>query len=60
VRVTFFASAGGNHVLESAPTLDGPWLPLNVPITEAELPGTKQATVPTSLTAQFFRLVQVP
>lgn len=47
---------GMNFAVEGAPTLQGPWLPLNNTL----LPGMQQITVPVNKSAEFFRLQQVP
>lgn len=46
----------GSYSIESAPSVQGPWLPL----TDAVPPEMKQMTVPVTSPAQFFRLVQAP
>jgi hypothetical protein len=60
LRLTWLAPSGVNYDVEAAPTPQGPWQPLSVPITDSEIPGMKQASVPANSTAQFFRLVQAP
>jgi hypothetical protein len=42
----------GSYSVEGAPTVQGPWLPVNDTVS----PGMKQTTVPASQPAQFFRL----
>jgi hypothetical protein len=39
-----------------APTVNGPWLPVN----DTARPGMRQMTVPLDSPAQFFRLIQAP
>lgn len=56
VRLSWPASATINYAVEGAPTVQGPWLPVN----ELQLPGIQQVTVPASPPAQFFRLRQAP
>ena len=56
VRLTWPAPAGVNYAVESAPTVQGPWLP----VSELEMPGMKQMTVPAGGLSQFFRLRQAP
>lgn len=55
VQLTWPAT-GMNFAVEAAPTLQGPWLPLNNTL----LPGMQQITVPVNKSAEFFRLQQVP
>ena len=56
VRLRWPASATINYAVEGAPTLQGPWLPVQ----ELPLPGMQQTTVPASEAAQIFRLRQAP
>ena len=42
--------------VEYAPTVNGPWLPVN----ETEMPGLKQITGPANDIMEFFRLRQAP
>jgi len=42
----------GSYSVEGAPSVQGPWLPVNDTVS----PGMKQTTVPASQPAQFFRL----
>lgn len=49
-------STGMNFGVEGAPTLQGPWLPLNNTL----FPGMQQITVPVNKSAEFFRLQQSP
>ena len=46
----------GSYAVECAPTVNGPWLPVQNTIP----PGCQQMTVPQSGPMQFFRLVQAP
>jgi hypothetical protein len=55
-QLTYPAPAGVSYLVEGAPTLQGPWLPLQ----NLAMPGLNQMTVPMSSPAQFFRLVQAP
>jgi hypothetical protein len=48
--------AGGNYAVEGAPTVQGPWLPVQ----ELPMPGMQQVTAPASDAAKFFRLRQAP
>ena len=52
LRLTWTAPAGVNYSVEGAPTVQGPWSPVQ----ELEMPGMQQMTVPLSSPAQFFRL----
>jgi hypothetical protein len=52
IRLTWPASATVDFAVEYAPTVNGPWLPLN----EQSSPGFKQMTVPANGDMQFFRL----
>ena len=56
VRLAWPASATINYAVEGAPTVQGPWLPVQ----ELPMPGMQQVTVPTSEAAKFFRLRQAP
>jgi hypothetical protein len=51
-RLTWPAAATVDFAVEYAPTVNGPWLPLN----DQSLPGLKQMTVPANRDMQFFRL----
>jgi hypothetical protein len=55
-RLSWPAPAGVNYVVETAPTVLGPWRPIR----ELELPGVKQMSVPVNGTSEFFRLQQAP
>jgi hypothetical protein len=46
----------GSYSVEAAPTVQGPWLPVD----DAVSPGMKQTTVPAGQPVQFFRLRQAP
>ncbi|MBI2924636.1 MAG: hypothetical protein HYY24_02905 [Verrucomicrobia bacterium] len=46
----------GSYAVESAPTVNGPWLPVQ----DLEVPGMKQMVVRASSPAHFFRLRQAP
>ena len=52
VQLTWPAPAGMNYAVEGAPTVSGPWLPLN----ELLSPGLNQMTVPANRDMQFFRV----
>jgi hypothetical protein len=56
MRLTWPAPAGVNWAVESAPTVQGPWLPVQDP----GLPGVQQMTVPANDIMGFFRLRQAP
>jgi hypothetical protein len=56
VQVTLPCPAGTSYSLESAPTLQGPWLPVNFQVP----PGMQQFTLPSSKQAEFFRLQLAP
>ncbi len=56
VRLTWPTPTGVNYSVEGAPTVQGPWLPVQ----ELPMPGLQQMTVPASEAAQFFRPRQVP
>lgn len=56
VQLTWPAPAGVNYSIESASTVQGPWLPVQDP----EIPGIQSLTVPFSGPARFFRLIQAP
>jgi hypothetical protein len=56
VRLRWPASATINYAARGAPTVLGPWLPVEDPAK----PGFNQMTVPMSGPAQFFRLIQAP
>jgi hypothetical protein len=56
VQVTVPCPAGVSYSLESGPTLQGPWLPVNIQVP----PGMQQWTVPSSKQAEFFRPLLAP
>jgi hypothetical protein len=56
VRVSWPASATINYAVEGAPTVQGPWLPVQ----NSTIPGMNQITVPASGFMRFFRPVQAP
>ena len=56
VRLSWPVSAAINYAVEAAPTVLGPWLPVQ----ELEMPGLQKLTVPLSQQAEFFRLRQAP
>lgn len=56
VRLSWPAPARVNYAVAGAPSVLGPWLPVQ----ELSLPGLQQITVPATEAAQFFRLLQVP
>jgi len=56
VQLTWPAPAGMNYAVEGAPTVQGPWLPID----DVATPGLKQMTVPANDIMKFFRLQQAP
>jgi len=56
VRLRWPASATLNYAVEGAPTLQGPWMPVQ----DTAVPGMNQMTAPASELMQFFRLHQSP
>ena len=56
VRLRWPASGTLNYAVEGAPTLLGPWLPVQ----DTTVPGVNQMTAPASELMQFFRLHQSP
>jgi hypothetical protein len=56
VRLSWPASATINYAVEGAPTAQGPWLPVQEPVT----PGMNQMTFPANALMQYFRLRQAP
>jgi hypothetical protein len=56
MRLTWPAPAGVNWAVESAPTVQGPWVTIQDPV----LPGLQQMTVPANDIMRFFRLHQSP
>jgi hypothetical protein len=55
-QLSFPAPAGVHYTVEAAPTVQGPYLPVQ----ELDIPGIQKQTVPFSGPAQFFRLIQAP
>ena len=55
VQLTWPAPAGV-YAVEGAPTVQGPWLPVQ----DQAIPGFQTVTVPANSPAQFFRLQQAP
>ncbi len=56
VQVTWPAPAGVNYSVEGAPTVQGPWMPVQ----EVDMPGIQKVSAPLSGPSQFFRLVETP
>ena len=56
VQLTWTSPAGVNYRVWAAPTVEGPWLPVQ----ELEMPGMQKQTVLPSDAAQFFRLLEGP
>ena len=56
VRLSWPASAAIHYAVEGAPTVQGPWLPVQEPVT----PGMNQMAVPANEFMEFFRLRQAP
>lgn len=56
VRLSWPAPGGVNYNLEDAPTLNGPWLPVQ----DQMLPGVQTLTVPLTRPMQVFRLIPAP
>jgi hypothetical protein len=56
VRLTWPASATINYAVESAPTVQGPY----VPVQDLVMPGMNQMTAPLNDLMRFFRLRQTP
>ncbi|MHC1765099.1 MAG: hypothetical protein AB9869_12500 [Verrucomicrobiia bacterium] len=56
VRLSWPASATIHYAVEGAPTVQGPWLPVQEPVT----PGLNQMAVPANALIQYFRLRQAP
>lgn len=52
----FWPDTGANFGLERAPSLNGPWMPVQ----NSEIPGMRYLTVPTSAPQEFFQLHQAP
>ncbi|MBU6400310.1 MAG: hypothetical protein KGS61_08325 [Verrucomicrobia bacterium] len=56
VQVTWTVPAGVNYSVEGAPSVQGPWLPVQY----LTPPGMSHITIPANSPAQFFRLIQAP
>lgn len=56
VRLSWPASPTNSYAVEGAPTVVGPWLPVQ----DLAIPGMQQMTVPLSSAGQFFRLQRAP
>ncbi len=56
VQLSWPAPAGVNWTVEGAPTVQGPW----VPVEELVLPGLQQMTVPANDLMRVFHLLQAP
>jgi hypothetical protein len=56
VRLSWPASTTVNYSVETAPTIQGPWMPAS----DLPVPGLQELTVPTSEVARFFRLRRTP
>jgi hypothetical protein len=56
VRLSWPAPAGVNWTVQGAPTVLGPWQPVE----DLALPGIQHMTVPMSSPARIFRLIQAP
>ena len=56
VRLSWPASSTISYAVQGAPTVNGPWLPVQ----DLTLPCIHKQTVPVSTPAQFFRLTQSP
>jgi len=56
VRLSWPASATINYAVEGAPTVLGPWLPVQ----DQSCPGFQTQTVPANGEARFFHLIQAP
>ena len=56
VRLSWPVSSIINYAVEGAPTVQGPWLPVQ----DTAVPGMNQMTAPASELMQFFRLRQSP
>ncbi len=56
VRLSWPASAAIHYAVEGAPTVQGPWLPVQEPVTS----GMNQMAVPANALIQYFRLRQAP
>jgi len=56
VQLSWPVPSGVNWTVECAPTVQGPWLPVD----DMALPGIQRMTVPANSAAQFIRLIQAP
>lgn len=56
VRLSWPASASIKYAVQGAPTLQGPW----APVEDLAMPGFDQMTLPMSSPTGFFRLIQEP
>ena len=56
VQVSWPAPSGVNFTVQSGPTVQGPWSPVQ----ELDMPGIQKQSVPAGSPSQFFRLVQAP
>lgn len=56
VQLSWPAPTGATCAVEAAPTVQGPWLPLQ----DLAIPGIQKLSVPVGGPAQFFRLVEAP
>ena len=51
-----WSATSGSYAVEAAPTVQGPWLPVNDQIPS----GAQQMTVPANCNTMFWRLIQAP
>jgi hypothetical protein len=56
VRVSWPALDAIRYAIQAAPTVQGPWLPVQ----DSTIPGMNQMTVPANGLMRFFRAVQAP
>ena len=56
VRLSWPSSSAINYAVESAPAVQGPWLPVQ----DQAIPGFQTMTVPAGSAAQFYRLIRAP
>jgi len=56
VRVSWPVVGTINYAVQGAPTVQGPWLPVQ----DQSIPGFQTMTVPANSPAQVFRLIQAP
>jgi len=52
----YWPAPPGMYALEGAPTVDGPWQPVQ----DLQMPGIQQMTIPANESMEFFRLTQAP